>query len=966
MKNLLIIIFILISSIAIGQQTKFAQRSDVKIGDSATNTASWIGKYASPYWVWTNYLGKGDTVLIVATKYDLDTLASNIVYNESDPIFALDSANILHWYDSVLRIATKYDLDTLAANIVYIETDPIFALDSNAILHWYDSILKIATKYDIDTLTFLRSFIETDPKWAEDSANVVHWGDTVAKIATYYSLDTLSFLRSESLFINDSANLVHFVDTTTTIATQYDLSQLVTVESDPIWIGDSSQYRTKSNHDSLSLLDEKSYNSLTDKPTIPVGTDYFAKADSNTNANATTKKYVDDGLAGKQATGSYEVTTNKTNVTGTSTTLYATQNLVKSYPDSIAALLERKSDTALNVRAYKFDAAGDLLVADGNNSYTKLAKGANQSVLKMWSGVVGWHADSVGAGGSGVPADSLAWVKGTTDVYLRDLNDNVGMGTTAPINKLDVRGGANIYTNQDSLKFWVDKTATDMDGDSGITVLPNGNVGIGTTAPGTKLEVNGSFKANGIGQFIAASSGIWNPSLSVSGTTDGDVYRISQGRNSSYISSWVVGRDGGANSFGAYSAFELRATDQAMYERLRILSNGNVGIGTTAPLNKLDVRGGANIYTNQDSINLWTSKAAPDLDGDSGITVLPSGNVGIGESAPYTINSSVSYFPNAIPKLEILTGSSSGSYEECVVIRHNQMDANAGNRRVGLLLKGSYESSVDESNKMSGIIWESSSAYANSSTLNLLHFNQPVFIANIEKKITMPGVYATVVGGTNRDLYIDNSGLIGYVSSTNASKEKITNIEKVNWLYKLRPVNFIYKTDTSKSKQYGLVAEEVDTIQPAIISYDYKTTVGTNSTTTTTKEIATVNYSRLVVPILKAVQDHQAEIDTLNRLLETQIITPDTNGIRKAQLAKTMYISLSAPVVMPKTKQIANGTDGQEITLIGMHNTNNITLHDGDNVQLTTATVTLKKFQTLTLIYAAPLKTWVEKSRSLN
>jgi len=56
----------------------------------------------------------------------------------------------------------------------------------------------------------------------------------------------------------------------------------------------TGSYRTMTNHDSLSTLDEKSYNSLTDKPTIPTGSNYFAKADSNTNANAATKKYVDD------------------------------------------------------------------------------------------------------------------------------------------------------------------------------------------------------------------------------------------------------------------------------------------------------------------------------------------------------------------------------------------------------------------------------------------------------------------------------------------------------------------------------------------------------------------------------------------------------------------------------------------------------------------------------------------------
>ena len=47
---------------------------------------------------------------------------------------------------------------------------------------------------------------------------------------------------------------------------------------------------------------------------------------------------------GDHASGGYESASNKTNVTGTSTTKYATQNLVKAYNDSVAALMKRKAD----------------------------------------------------------------------------------------------------------------------------------------------------------------------------------------------------------------------------------------------------------------------------------------------------------------------------------------------------------------------------------------------------------------------------------------------------------------------------------------------------------------------------------------------------------------------------------------------------------------------------------------------
>jgi len=147
MKNLLTILFILIATTTVAQNTRFNIRSDVKIGDSATDMVVWGSKYASPYWVYTNFLARGDSS-IYATQYDLTQLVPT-------------------------------------------GTDPIFALDSAAILHWYDSIVKIATKSDIDTLTFLRSFTEVDPIFAADSANILHWYDTVARIASFYDIRNL-------------------------------------------------------------------------------------------------------------------------------------------------------------------------------------------------------------------------------------------------------------------------------------------------------------------------------------------------------------------------------------------------------------------------------------------------------------------------------------------------------------------------------------------------------------------------------------------------------------------------------------------------------------------------------------------------------------------------------------------------------------------------------------------------------
>jgi hypothetical protein len=117
--------------------------------------------------------------------------------------------------------------------------------------------------------------------------------------------------------------------------------------------------------------------------------------------------------------------------------------------------------------------------------------------------------------------------------------------------------------------------------------------------------------------------------------------------------------------------------------------------------------------------------------------------------------------------------------------------------------------------------------------------------------VGMPYVYSQTVGTTNRDLYIDNTGKLGYVSSSLRYKKNIFDAEDISWLYNLRPVTFQYKNSDSDQKQYGLIAEEVLKVNPDFVSFD------------SAGRPETVSYSALVTPLLKAVQDQKKTIETL-------------------------------------------------------------------------------------------------------
>jgi hypothetical protein len=118
------------------------------------------------------------------------------------------------------------------------------------------------------------------------------------------------------------------------------------------------------------------------------------------------------------------------------------------------------------------------------------------------------------------------------------------------------------------------------------------------------------------------------------------------------------------------------------------------------------------------------------------------------------------------------------------------------------------------------------------------------------------GAYAGTVGLTRRDVYVDNLGKIGYISSSLRYKKNINNLADISWIYKLRPVNYTYKNDKNNTIQYGLIAEEVEQVNSDFVSYNEDGSV------------ETVSYSQLVTPMLKALQDQQELIRQLQNRIE--------------------------------------------------------------------------------------------------
>ena len=140
-----------------------------------------------------------------------------------------------------------------------------------------------------------------------------------------------------------------------------------------------------------------------------------------------------------------------------------------------------------------------------------------------------------------------------------------------------------------------------------ISVASGGNVGIGTTSPGAKLDVAGTIDVSGT---ITAASDTTNPVLQINGGGPNFIRFASDAAGTVDADSIDLVYRTTPNTI----AFE-RSSDATVLFSVDA-DDGNVGIGTSSPSAKLDVAGG-NLVVQNSSGNAITLKTSVDNGNDS-------------------------------------------------------------------------------------------------------------------------------------------------------------------------------------------------------------------------------------------------------------------------------------------------------------------------------------------------------------
>ena len=481
---------------------------------------------------------------------------------------------------------------------------------------------------------------------------------------------------------------------------------------------------------------------------------------------------------------------------------------------------------------------------------------------------------------------------------------SVGIGTTSPSFKLDVSGnGRFLTTSAGSLTTKIRNEVTSASGGTGYGLAIEseasaatsyaltvrnlaesttylhvstatgsvGNVGIGTTSPATKLQVNGTFASNAL-WTDASSIAYWgNYSTAYGGLT--------------WDAGYALVFAGGGNT--------LRLGANGGNTHIIINTSGNVGIGTTSPSSVLDVVGnieysGITKGSRGENKNFssydwcWHGKKYAGYISDIRTKLYEYYYTTTALTDEKYVNT---YDADSNCRLSFDTDSYTAIFTSHIHVKRQFTVSSVtlnGDDPYAIWVNGEYVSGADTCcsgvtysytfnvgwHRIDLIFSEGGGGDYVSMGWNpkdytdyidaMTPFGPLDFYSN---QLTMRGGNVGV-GTTNPAYKLDISGTIRATGDVIAYsdarvKDNVTTVENaLDKVKSLRGVTYTRKDDDTKSLKVGVIAQEVLPILPEVVQQD---TNGNYS----------VAYGNMVGVLIEAIKEQQRQIDELKYLLQT-------------------------------------------------------------------------------------------------
>ena len=427
-----------------------------------------------------------------------------------------------------------------------------------------------------------------------------------------------------------------------------------------------------------------------------------------------------------------------------------------------------------------------------------------------------------------IAKDNVISIGGSTTIA-NNLNvdvtsNNVGIGTDSPTNgKLVIdsdtapqilvknSSGANsqiLFEDNDGLTQSADITF-DQSGNNSLTIKTNyagsnlllqptsGNVGIGTDSPDHKLRVDGDARLGNL-HIKTSDFGV--------GGTGKTIY--------------ADGAGGGLLGFISTTAFDF---SNGATSRMRIDASGNVGIGTTSPSAKLQVKGAGTSAIDE-------------------VILLEAGNsvVGSGSGLSFASSAFLPTYPNwRLAQISAIY-ETSNTFNGALVFKTSTAQ-DGGTERMRITSGGNVL--IGTTGVPNGTTSYGSAFIVSGSGLKQLFQASSTTTAVSLQRFYNPN-------GNVGSIATSGSATAYNTSSDYRLKEDLQDFAGLDMVSKIPVYDFKWKTDESRS--YGVMAHELQEVLPDAVTGEKDA-----------EEMQGVDYSKIVPLLIKSIQELKAEIDIL-------------------------------------------------------------------------------------------------------